>query len=464
MKKPVKIIDWYILRGHFAPFIFGSSLVVFLFLMQFLINYLDRFVGKGLSIWIILQLIMYYLSSMVVLAIPMGVLFSTLMVFGNLSSNSEITIIKASGGSLVSMMRPLFAFGIFLTIFLFWFNDYVLPESNHQAKVLMSDITRKKPTFNIEAGQFSTQLTGYTILARKVDSLSGKMTGVTIYDNSKFTTQYIISADSGYIRPNASYTKMILTLFDGEVHQSFPMKPEAYRVINYKEAEIRIEIEDFAFKRTSADMLSRGDREMHISDMKKIVSEVDTNIIQRKKELRTVVASHLDFLLKGKGSYSKFSGYSFRNADSLTKMKLTALKNAELQMDYFRNSVAASYQIINSVEKRKDSYIVEIQKKYAIPVACFVFILIGAPLGIIIRRGNFGISALLSLAFYIFYWICLIGGEKLSDRNLASPVLSMWLANIVIGVIGILLTYRVNRESFKYPFLHFLRKIKLIRQ
>jgi lipopolysaccharide export system permease protein len=400
---------------------------------------------------------------MVVLAIPMGVLFSTLMVFGNLSSNSEITVIKASGGSLVSMMRPLFLAGIALTGFLFWFNDYVLPESNHQAKVLMSDITRKKPTFNIESGQFSTQLTGYTILSREVDSISGKMTGVTIYDNSRFHTQLIISADSGYIRPNPSFTKMVMTLFDGEVHQSFSTKNNLYRIIEFDDAEIRIDVDDFAFKRTDEGLLSRGDREMHISDIEKIVSEIDTNIRIRYKEIKSTVKNHLNYLLFGSSTNQRYNSYQYKNADSVTKAYLDVLKNVELQLDYFRNNASAGYNILHTVEKRKNTYIVEIQKKYAIPFACFVFVLIGAPLGIVIRRGNFGISALLSLGFYIFYWMFLIGGEKLADRDLVSPYVGMWLANIIIGAFGILLTIRVNRESFKYPILHFLRKIKIIK-
>ncbi|OGU58224.1 MAG: hypothetical protein A2X64_00500 [Ignavibacteria bacterium GWF2_33_9] len=459
MRRPIKIFDWYILRGQLAPFFFGTALVVFLFLMQFLINFLDRFVGKGLSIWIILQLIMYYLASMVVLAVPMGVLFSTLMTFGNLSSNSEITVIKASGGSLISMMKPLFLFGIVLTIFLFWFNDYVLPESNHQAKVLMSDITRKKPTFNIEPGQFSSQLTGYTILARKVDSMSGKMTGVTIYDNSRFQTQLVISADSGYIRPNPSYTKMIMTLFEGEVHQSYTNKPELYRIINFEESEIRIGIEDFAFKRTDEELLSRGDREMHISDMEEVVRGLDTNLRQRWNDLKNNLQNQMDFLFSGIGSYKTYAGFSYAKVDSLATLRLNIFKNSELQLDYFKNNIASNYSIISTIEKRRNTYIVEIQKKYAIPFACFVFVLIGAPLGIVIRRGNFGISALLSLGFYIFYWVFLIGGEKLADRDIASPVLSMWLANIIIGAFGIILTIRVNRESFK--IFSFKKKKKL---
>ena len=461
MLKINTIINRYIIKQHIAPFIFGTALVMLLFLMQFLINHLDKFIGKGLSPWIILQLIAFQLAWMITLAVPMGTLFSTLMTFGNLSSNSEITIIKASGGSLFFMLRPIILIGLFLTLFVFWFNNSILPESNQQAKILMADITRKKPTFALESGQFSSELTGYTILARQVDSLTGKMSNITIYDKSKFNTFNIINADSGYIRPNATFNQMILSLYNGEVHQNFITQPNAYRIIEFKSLIVRIDAEEFAFKRSSADMFARGDREMNIADMQKIVNNVDTNLQIRQKEYIDIVKAHFDYIVYGKGYYQRYETSDYRFGDSLQTHRVVVLRNVELLMDYFYSSVVATINMIESLKSRKNQYIVEIQKKYAIPVACLIFILIGAPLGIVIRKGNFGISAILSLGFYIIYWIFLIGGEKLADRNLVSPYVGMWMANIVIGFSAIVLTLRVNYESFGINFSNILKKINL---
>lgn len=460
MVKVNTIINRYILRQHIAPFIFGTSMVMLLFLMQFLINHLDKFIGKGLSPWIIIQLIAFQLAWMLTLAVPMGTLFSSLMTFGNLSSNSEITIVKASGGSLFFMMRPVLIAGFFITIFVFWFNDYVLPESNQQAKILMADITRKKPTFALESGQFSSELTGYTILARQVDSLTGKMSKVTIYDRSKFNTFNIINADSGYIRPNATFEQMILSLYNGEVHQSFAIQPSAYRIINFKTLIVRIDAEEFAFKRSSADMFSRGDREMNISDMQLIVDGIDTNLKMRKVEFYEIIKSHFDYIVYGKGNYQQYEPSNYRFGDSNQTRRIVILRNVEILMDYFYGSVVSSANMIESLKNRKNQYIVEIQKKYAIPVACFIFILIGAPLGIIIRKGNFGISAVMSLAFYIIYWIFLIGGEKLADRNIITPFWGMWLGNIVIGLSAIILTLRINYETFGINLINIFKPNK----
>jgi lipopolysaccharide export system permease protein len=172
---------------------------MFLFLLQFLMNNLDKLIGKGLDNAIILQVIMLSLSWMIVLAIPMGVLFSTLMAFGSMSGAHEITIIKSGGRSLYRMMFPLIIIGAGLFYGVYWFNDSILPESNHRFKILMQDIQRKKPTFAIESGRFVSQLEGYTILARKVDTLSGALYGVTIYDNGYTNRTNVLSADTGSI-------------------------------------------------------------------------------------------------------------------------------------------------------------------------------------------------------------------------------------------------------------------------
>src|SRR6056300_349918 len=195
----MKLINWYIIRAHIGPFLFGFVTVVFIFLMQFIINSLDKLLGKGIETMVIVQAIILNIPWMVVLAAPMGILFATLMAFGAMSANYEIPIIKSSGTSLFSMMKPAVLMGIVLSLALFWFNDSILPESNHKAKVLMNDIQRKKPTFAIEPGEFSPNMGGKIILSRQVDSISGLLKDVTIYDYSNADKQNIISADSGKI-------------------------------------------------------------------------------------------------------------------------------------------------------------------------------------------------------------------------------------------------------------------------
>lgn len=453
----MNIIDRYILRSHIAPFVFGVSTVVFILLMQFLMNHLDKLVGKGLSDWVIIQLIVFNMSWMLILSVPMGVLFATLLAFGSMSASHEVTIIKASGGSLFRMMRFVIVAGALVTYGLYWFNDVVLPETNHQAKILMGDIKRTKPTFALESGRFSTQLEGLTILSRSVDSLTGMMYGVTIYDESNPRKQNIISADSGSIAFTNNYESMLLRLHHGEIHQIKPSEVSGYRIVNFDDYQIVSKARGFNFEQTEKEMVSRGDREMSISNMRAIVDIADSAKTAAKNFAKAEAKSHLKYILSGEVGEKPIRKTAIDRIMSGNQILHTtpnsknfSPQNALTRLNHLKSTMRSDLLNIEDNEKRIREYTVEIQKKYAIPFACFLFVLVGCPLGIMTKGGNFGISAGISLLFYIFYWACLIGGEKLADRGLLAPELSMWLGNIIIGVIGILLMIRVNYESLKF--------------
>lgn len=462
----MKIIDRYIIRFLIGPFIFGTLLVVFLFLMQFLMLKLDDLLGKGLDNILILKLIALNLPSMFVIAIPMGTLFGSLMAFGNMSSHHEVTVIKASGSGLLRMMQPVLILGILLTGTLFWFNNYVLPESNHKARTLLNDIKRKKPTFLLESGRFSVDLNGYTILARKVDSLSGGLKKVTIYDKTEINGNNIISADSGSINFNSDYTKLVINLFDGNIHQMKYQDAKVYKVINFEEYTIYQNVNGFSLERTDEDVIKRGNREMGISQMKEVKKELLSQANEKVKSVNNIIDDHLDYLFNKQLDSNSLNiqndlSDEFKNQLISQRMnaKPTIIKDS---IEQYRNSefnkmdrmMTHFISIVNS-EIRQEEYLilkasgfeVEIQKKYSIPVACLLFIFVGCPLGIITRGGNFGMSAAISLGFYIVYWVFLLGGEKLADRGFIMPEISMWIGNIVIGFIGLILTYRVSNES-----------------
>lgn len=482
LNKKMKIIDRYTLRFLFGPFIFGTLLVVFLFLMQFLMQKLDDLVGKGLDNVLILQLIGLNLPWMIVLAIPMGTLFGSLMAFGNMSSHHEVTVVKASGSGLIRMMRPIIAFGIILMFGLYWFNNVVLPESNHQAKTLLNDIKRKKPTFLMESGKFSSDLDGFTILSRKVDSTSGALNNVTIYDKTNVRSSNIISADSGYIKFSSDYSKLIIELFDGEIHQMEFNNAREYKLINFKQHTIYQDVTGFSLERSEEDVFQRGNREMGIADMEVVQKELFLAASERRKAINKYVNNHLDYLFNKKvdtipeNSIINAGDQISGNLDVNTLLQRRVIETKSNELSEKNAKKIRTFNILdnklnhlinitkNEIEREKSNILkagefeVEIQKKYSIPVACLLFVFVGCPLGVLTKGGNFGMSAAISLGFYILYWIFLLGGEKLADRGLIMPEISMWLGNIVIGIIGIFLTLRVSNES-----LNFLNLFKAFR-
>ncbi len=452
----MSIISRYILRIHLAPFIFGTVLVMFLFLFQFLLKSIDQLLGKGLSEWVIIQLIALNLSWMLVLAVPMGVLFSTLMAFGNMSSVHETTIIKSSGGSLIKMMRPVVIGGLVLTLLLFWFNDEVLPEANHRAKVLMLDIQRKKPTFSIESGKFSQELDGYTIFARKVDSITGTLYGVTIYDTRNMNNLNIVSADTGIASFSNDMSKLIFNLYSGEIHQIKEQEFKNYRKVNFAKYKIIMNAEGFNLTRTDDDVISRGDREMHIRDMRIIVDEAVAKRNEFDDKLNLLIKKHFAYI-SGKAPDSTTS--VLRHVSPEEQSYATTLRNVQRRVSFLKTTLSSDQMRKDDYDFKARQYEIEIQKKYAIPFACIVFVLVGCPLGIMTRGGNFGISAAISLAFYILYWACLIGGEKLADRGMLNPILGMWAGDILIFIIGIVLIFKVNNESIGIPGRKFIVKL-----
>lgn len=447
----MKIINLYILRSHIGPFLFGFSTVVFIFLMQFIINSLDKLLGKGIETTVIIQAIALNIPWMVVLAAPMGILFATLMAFGAMSANYEVPIIKSSGTSLYSMMKPAIGLGFVLSLILFWFNDSILPESNHQAKVLMNDIQRKKPTFAIQPGEFSPSMGGNIILSRQVDSATGRLHDVTIYDYSRTTQQNIISADSGQIGFSKDYSHLIINLFSGEIHQRNNNDVKDYKIISFNEYQIKMEASGFDFNRTDVNLISRGDREMRIRDMQEVVDNNKSEADFAHSIIDSIANQHLDYVLSG-------TEYRDIDEDSAASEKVfkvdtnqrNVLSRVQKNVNFLSSDIKTNAYTIENRENNIRKYEVEIWKKYSIPLACFVFVFVGVPLGIRTKGGNFGISAAISLGFYIVYWGCLIAGEKLADKGIITPILGMFFADIVIFIVGIILMMRINNEMFLF--------------
>lgn len=429
----------YLLRAHIGPFVFSLCTLMFLFILQFVMKFIDQLIGKGLSAWIIIELIALSLAWMVVLAVPMSVLVATLMAFGELSSMNEITAMKASGMSIYRMLTPIVAASIVIAFVLVWFNNYVLPEANHQAKTLMIDIRKKKPTLNLVPGLFSQDIAGYSILVRKIFENSNNLDGVTLYDYTNPNTNVVITAEQGRISFSPDYRKIIMDLERGEIHELDLQKMSTYRKLQFHNHRIVMSAEGFEFERSSQDAFSRGDRELSAQVMIAFVDSLRRTKQDLEDKLHKTLTDDIDRQIKGIPSLIPFFATMPGNQHPTT----AALFKARSMSSY----VAGELSRIEFLDKQSDQYLVEIYKKYSIPAACIVFVLIGVPLGIMSRRGGFGAAATLSLGFFLMYWAFLIGGEKLADRDIVSPFVGMWSANIVLGILGVYLTIRIGRET-----------------
>jgi lipopolysaccharide export system permease protein len=425
---------------------------MFLFLLHFLMRFIDQLVGKGLTAWVIIELIGLNLAWMVVLAVPMSVLVSTLMAFGELSSSNEITAMRASGMGIYRMIAPVLVTAGVIAFFLVLFNNYVLPEANHKAKSLGIDIRRKKPTLNLVAGLFSQDISGYSILVRKTFENTNDLEGVTLYDYTDPNTNVVITAKRGTISFSGDYKKLIMDLYEGEIHELDLQKMTAYRRVKFQSHRIAMDVEGFDFERSAEGAFTRGDRELSVEAMRLIVDSLQLAKQNLEEHLRNSLTEDMEHQLTGKPDAPSSGQRRF--------LPSRPTNNVLTRARVMSSMVETELSRIEWVEKQIDQYMVEIDKKYSIPVAALVFVLIGVPLGIMVRRGGFGMAATLSLGFFVLYWAFLIGGEKLADRNIASPFWGMWSANFLLSLLGIYLIVRIGRESIviNWSFLQGLGK------
>jgi lipopolysaccharide export system permease protein len=431
------LVSRYLLKAMVGPFVFSFVTLMFLFLLQFVMKFIDQLVGKGLTAWVIIELIGLNLAWMVVLAVPMSVLVATLMAFGDLSSRNEITAMKASGISIQSMLAPVLAAATLLAVLLVLFFNEVLPEANHQAKTLAMDIRRKKPTLSLVAGLFSQDIPGYSILVRRTFEQTNDLEGITLFDYSNPGTNVVVTAERGTISFSPDFRKLIMDLQNGEIHTLDLQNPTQYRKIRFSKHRIAMNVEGFDFERTGEGAFIRSDREMSAREMLTIVDSLRNDRRQIAEAVAAAMTAESESLLAGRVHAPPIPGYRDgpRRQSSLTHVRQTS------------SYVESELVRMESLRSQINQYMVEVHKKYSIPAACLVFVLVGLPLGVMARRGGFGVAATLSLGFFLLYWAFLIGGEKLADRGFLSPATGMWAADVVLGLAGVYLTVRIGRET-----------------
>tara|TARA_B100002052_G_scaffold106423_1_gene98035 strand:- start:667 stop:2010 length:1344 start_codon:yes stop_codon:yes gene_type:complete len=441
----MKIIDRYILKEHLIPFILSLIILLFVLLANFLIKSIDKFLGKGLDISLLIEFVFLNMAWILALAVPMAVLISTLMAFGRLSSDNEITAFKASGTNFIKLLKPALGFGIGITVLMIIFNNYFLPDMNHKARLLSADFSRTRPDIEFDVGYFINALPGNSIfLGGRKDSL---FTDIIIFNKSSDVQQRTITAKEGTIKTLKD--GFLLNLYSGSIHELSKEKDE-YRIIDYDKYNITIPVENMTLNRNNSSV--RGDREMNYQMMidkidffNKKMSLVKQRINNRiNKELKIDISTND---IPKNTIFETIEKFEKQSVDSLKRTNPIKLSTFQTRMKNLKRGVNTDFSLINSYTKSINTYTVELHKKFSIPVACIIFIIIGAPLGITSRRGGLGTSISMSLLFFIIYWAFLIGGEELADRGLLNAGISMWLPNIILGILGLYLCYSIAKEN-----------------
>lgn len=434
------LLERYVLRESILPFFLGFGLVTFLFVIDFLFDYLDLLLSKGVPAPVVVELFVLALGWITALSFPCGVLVSALMTYGRLAQDNEVTAMRSLGVNVGRVLRGPLGAAFLLAAFLILFNNYVLPESNHRFANLTLAIHRKSPAARIEPGIFIHAFDNYSLFVRGIDDRTGEMTDVTIYDYTENSVP-TIRAKRGRMEYTDNGATLRLDLEDGEIHEVPGEALEGnYRVGSFDLHTLYLHNPGAVLRRP--DRKSRGEREMTIPMM---LEEID-----RLREQKSRRVTQLDEKA-AEGGYASMNEFE----EALERSRApawweSALIGAGLRSppdslrgdDRVIEALRVDRMELENLERRIDQYEVEIHKKFSIPFACVVFVLVGGPLGIRTRKGGFANMAI-AVGFFIVYYLFLISGEQLADRRIIAPALAMWLPNMVFGAVGLYLTVSV---------------------
>ena len=432
-------------------------MITFILFVNFLLRAIDRFLGKGLDILTILEYLILNLAWILALSVPMAVLLATLMTFGRLSEDNEINALRASGIGFLTIMRAPIIFGTIITIVLIYFNNFILPEMNFKARLLSGDIYRKRPDMNIEPGIFLDNLPDYSMIIGG-KSNNGTMKDVRIFSKGNKNAQTSIHANSGNLKTLED--AFLLTLYDGEIHELGQKDYTNYRRIIFEKHVINIPAKDLLLNRR--DSTNRSDREMTVSMIQRKINgyEKRLNIVYNR------LSGNFYRTLGDSSSPTSFEDGKFIINEAIGKLKhqdslsTAQVVKKEKRIRNLERQLGNEFKLIKSYKKSQNKYEVEIHKKFSIPVACILFVILGAPLGVMSKKGGFAISTGLSFGFFLIYYVLLIGGEEMADRGVLSPLVGMWSPNLIIFLIAMYLLANTVRENaqngLKFP--SFLKK------
>ncbi len=424
----MKILDRYIIRQLIAPFIGSLCVVMFVLVMDFLLDILNLIISKGVPPWAVGELFVFNLAWMITLAVPMASLVASLMVYGRMAGDQEIVAMSSVGLPLQRLMAPGIFLMALLSILMIFFNDSITPIANYRAKQMMVEIHRKKPMAAIQARVFIEDFPNMVLYTDKVDDRAGKLYGIKIFEKQRTGKPRTIIAPEGEVKYDPRADAIKFTLFNGEIHEIDPESPDRYTKIKFSKQVINIS--DLGTKLGEQRLARRGDREMTGKMLKKSIQLNINRIDSVKKEMSRIAGYSID---------SIFNARSYKGRPNARPVRRALLKERRTY------GVLQKYLFtIHECTKRINKLRVELNKNYSLAFACIFFLLVSAPVGAWTRKGGLGVAVGLSFGFFLVYWAFLIGGEELADRGLVHPTIGIWSGNAVMFIIAVLILIKLT--------------------
>ncbi|GAC1421631.1 MAG: hypothetical protein NVSMB67_16980 [Flavisolibacter sp.] len=442
--------------------------------MQFFWLYIDDFVGKGLAVGVILEFIWYQSAVLVPLALPLSVLLSSIMTFGNLGESYELVAIKSSGISLLRFMRPLFLVTLVICGVAFLFANYIIPVANLKSRTLLQDIVNANPSFDLKEGIFYDKINGFAIKIGKKEKNDSVIRNIIIYEQTGTLQDNFIIATDGVMRSSTNKRYIEFNLKNGwryEENGNIGSANTEFIRLGFKEYKRQFDISNFGLQKRTADSVNRYNA--HMYSMRQLNATIDSlKLFNSKTESRVKsqvfgTFHFVNYLDSGWRQTKAFK--KVKNFDALIPDSIKTVITDKMSMEINGLKISAEIAANQYKEEQRNLRLHQIEwhRKISMSLACLVLFLIGAPLGSIIRKGGLGSPLIFAIIFFMLFYFTSTTGEKFAKEGSLSPFEGMWLSTFTLTPIGIFLTYKGMRDSqfFSKEFYYRIgRKLKLYRQ
>ena len=462
-----------------GPFLMTFFIAVFLLLMQFLWKYIDEFVGKGIDTAVMAELLSYASVNFIPMALPLAILLSSIMTFGSIGEHYELVALKSSGISLLRIMYPLIIFISFISICALLFSNYVLPVANLKFYSLLFDVRSQRPEINIKPGAFYNGIDDYSIRVQRKDSKTSMLYGVMIYDQSKRMGNVNLTiADSGKILMTKDKRYLLLTLYNGEKYEEIRdqnQENSRWAITHpsqkdrFSEENITIELSGFGMTRTDESLFKEHYHMLNIIQLQKTEDSLQAVFNQKKSDYVNTVAKVAFYMKYEQDSLAKarVNRDTFIHPDTLFNRlnlseKQKVLENALYIARNQKAIVSSSKDELDAREAWIVKHRIEFHLKFTLAFACLILFFVGAPLGAIIRKGGLGMPVVVSVLFFIVYYIISLMGEKFAKEMMMPAWAGIWLSSAVLFPIGLFLTYKAATDSTIFNIDMYLQPFKKI--
>lgn len=467
----MKKLDKLLVKTFIGPFVATFFVTLFVLIMQFLWKYIDDLVGKGLDTPVIIELITYTSANLVSLALPLAVLLSSIMTFGNLGESFELVALKSSGISLLRFMRPLLIVCAIIAVFAFLFNNYAMPVANLRAKSLLYDITNSKPAFNIKAGIFYTDIPDYTIKVARKEKDNKTIHQVMIFDHTAGGGDKLILAEKGTMLLSDDKRFLYFVLEKGWRYEERGSRnstvPGDLIRLGFREYKKAFDLSSFAFSRLDMGLFASNQQMLNVRQLDKAI---DSLAKQEKLFTRTVnayVTTRYPFhKWQDTGWLAKAPPLTVKHFKDIIpekSLRYVTERTEQNIRDGISNLEGPSREF---AEKHSTLLLhkVEWQRKFTLAFSCIVMFLIGAPLGSIIRKGGLGTPLIFAVIFFVIFNIFFMVGEKMARKDVMATWSGMWLSNIVLIPIAVFLIVKALNDSQLFNKDYYNKFFRFVKQ